>query len=213
MFVGCRKKGDRQTNKMSTQAVSLTVIVPSIGRPEITRTLASLLSLHNANWKAIVGFDAVPESSVSDRPVDPRISYLFLPHKAGGGNNYGGGVRNILIKNATTDWVCFLDDDDTFRPNYVDAFIAETTANPAADVIMFRMSYNPSDNDVLPPIGISAPVCGRVGISFAVRKRFLSTNNIQFENGQFEDYELLRRIHESGGKIVFSKTIAYNIRF
>ena len=190
---------------------TITVIVPSIGRPEITRTLRSLLSLTNPNWKALIGFDAVKD--IPDLLTDPRISYLFLPQKAGGGKNYGGGVRNRLIKAADTKWICFVDDDDTLRPHYIDSFLSETIATPSAVAIMFRMSYNRDDSHVLPPIGISQPVKNQVGISFAVQRQFLLDNKIEFVNGPTEDYDLLRRIHEAKGKIAFSRIIAYNIRF
>lgn len=189
----------------------VTFIVPSIGRPELTRTLQSLTALTNPNWKALIGFDAVKE--VPDLLTDPRIFYRFLSEKAGGGKNYGGGVRNYLIKEADTKWICFVDDDDTLRPHYIDSLVSETIANPTAVVIMFRMSYNRDDSIILPPIGLSEPVKNRVGISFAVQRQFLVDNKIEFVNGQTEDYELLRRIHEANGKIAFSTTIAYNVGF
>jgi hypothetical protein len=196
----------------------LTVVIPTIGRDTIRRTVDSLVNLNNPLWEAKVGYDAISPQKASDLAMgmsfDPRVKHIFLPEKAGGGANYGGGVRNKLIEEYTnTDWVCFVDDDDTFRPDYVDVFLKERTAHPDADVMMFRMSYDKEDKKVLPPLGLNRPVSCNVGISFAVRKKFLTDNNLKFVNGGLEDFGLLKAIEDAGGKFQFSESITYNIRF
>lgn len=190
--------------------MEITVIIPSIGRPTLQRTLVSLQNQNNPNWCAYVGFDGCnPTPPVSEN----RVTYVFLDKKVGGGRNYGGKVRNALIPLVVTDWMCFLDDDDTFRPDYVDTFSQELKQNPDADCIVFRMSYNPNDTSVLPPLGMTKPQPNQVGISFAVRKEFLDAHNIRFQNHPLEDFLVLQAIEAAGGKIIFSKEITYNIRF
>lgn len=186
----------------------VTVITPSIGRPTLQRALESLQAQSNSNWLSLVGFDGVnPPQPVSDN----RITYVYLS-KMGNGANGGGEVRNSLISLVTTDWLCFLDDDDSFRPHYIDALAAELTANPDADCIMFRMSEDDKDKKVLPPAHLKNIQAALVGISCAVRKSFLIQHNIRFKNGPLEDYQFLKKIENNGGKIVFSKEITYNIR-
>ena len=187
----------------------ITILIPSIGRFTLTKTLNSLLQLNNSNWTAIVGFDGCSPP----KPVlDPRINYVYLK-KIGGGLNQGGMVRNSLFPLVLTDWMCFLDDDDTFRPNYVDAFLNEIQSAPDADCVIFRMSYDKNDSVVLPPANSSSFQMCQVGISFAVKKSFLTQNNVRFENNSFEDFYFLEKIKQSGGKIIFSKEITYNVRF
>jgi hypothetical protein len=195
----------------------LTVIVPTVGRDTLSRSLESLVNQNNPLWQAKVGFDALSPQQIATSSMnltfDERVEYTYLPNKVGGGANYGGGVRNALIDKAETDWVCFLDDDDTFRPDYVDCFVKEAAAHPEADVIMFRMSYDSEDKKVLPPVGLTRPVSCNVGISFAVKKEFLTKNNLKFVNGGLEDFGLLKAIEDAGGKFWFSEHITYNIRF
>lgn len=188
----------------------VTVIIPSIGRPSLKSSLESLQNQSSGNWLALVGFDGVnPPQPVSDN----RITYVYLAQKAGGGSNHGGEVRNKLIQLATTDWVCFLDDDDTLRSHHMDTLSKELTVNPDADCIIFRMSYDSNDFRVLPPIDLKKVQICQVGISFAVKKSFLIKNQIEFQNGSFEDFYFLQSVENFGGKIVFSKEITYNIRF
>lgn len=188
----------------------VTVIIPSIGRPTLKRALNSLQSQSNSSWLALVGFDGVsPPQPLKDN----RITYVYLNQKIGGGANHGGEVRNKLIPLVITDWVCFLDDDDTFRPHYMDSLAGELTLNQDADCIVFRMSYDINDSRVLPPPNTKNPQICQVGISFAVKKSFLIKNQIEFSNGSFEDFYFLQSIENANGKIIFSKEITYNIRF
>ena len=52
--------------------------------------------------------------------------------------NSAGYVRNHGIKFVTTEWIAFVDDDDTIRDTYVETFLTET-ATYDIDVIIFRM--------------------------------------------------------------------------
>lgn len=194
---------------------SIAVIIPSIGRSTLQRALQSLLDQSDPNWVAYVGFDGC---SSSEPTSDERISYTHLSHKIGGGHNSGGEVRNKLIDLSKEDWMCFLDDDDTFRPEYINSLRSEISANPSADCIVFRMSYNLRDNesDLLPSLqnikNQSVAIC-QVGISFAVKRFFLKENNIRFVNSGFEDFNLLKEIKQNNGNIFLSNIITYNVRY
>jgi glycosyltransferase involved in cell wall biosynthesis len=188
----------------------ITVIIPSKGRDRLKFSLHSLLIQTNNNWKCIVAFDNVNKSEVK-LIEDERIRYIFLPAKVGDGNNGGGEVRNKAIDKAYTDWVCFLDDDDSFVETYFDCFFEEVARNPEADVIIFKMKYD--NGAIRPPEGLNKLVCGQVGISFAVRSKFLNDNKLRFVNSNVEDYELLKKLESSGAIIVFSEHIVYNVGF
>jgi len=195
----------------------ITVIIPSIIRPTLSKSLKSLYQQSNNCWLAKVGIDGLPNTNELQNIIDTykednKIEFNFL-EKLGGGKNFGGGVRNKLMENCTTSWMCFLDDDDTFRNTYMDKFISELSANPGCDVILFRMSYDTLDENVLPPNNHSEITPDLVGISFAVRTEFLKSNQIQFKNGPREDFDILTSIRDKGGKICFSNHITYNIRY
>lgn len=188
----------------------ITVIIPSKGRDRLKFSLHSLLTQTNQNWKCIVAFDNVKKSEVK-LLEDERIKYIFLPAKHGDGNNGGGEVRNKAIDKAYTDWICFLDDDDSFKENYFECFYGELKANPDADVIIFKMVYE--NGAVRPPEGLKRLVVGQVGISFAVRLKYLNDHNLRFVNSNIEDYELLKKLENSGANIVYSDSIVYNVGF
>ena len=92
----------------------ITVIIPSKGRERLKFSLLSLLTQNYKDWKCIVAFDNVDKNSV-ETINDSRIDYIYLPAKTGDGNNGGGEVRNKAIDKADTEWICFLDDDDSFE--------------------------------------------------------------------------------------------------
>ncbi len=197
------------------KAPMVTFVTPSVGRDTVGRTVRSLLAQNNSAWKSLVGFDAVDQALIVglDLPQDDRISYINLPAKAGGGRNFGGGVRSQLISQIDSPWIAFVDDDDTLRPDYIVRLVDETQRHPAARCVVFRMSYDPSDTNVLPPLGIGRPIKNKVGISFAVARSLLTDLSLNFENGPTEDFDLLNRIHAAGETIVFSPHIVYNVRF
>jgi len=198
----------------------ITVIIPSVGRSSLKRALKSLVVQTNQIWIAKVGFDGLEESSeeckniTNDITDEERkvIQFLFLS-KVGGGKNHGGAVRNKLMETCSTPWICFLDDDDTFKSNYMEIFQVELSNHPESDVIMFRMSYDKEEQKVLPPENLNQIKMNSVGISFAVRKEFLQKHGIQFINGSVEDYIFLKSVEDKGGKIRFSNHIVYNVRF
>lgn len=74
------------------------------------------------NWKAIVIFDGIKPNIYE---TDPRITIIKTPIKLGQGYNSAGLVRNYGIKFANTEWVAFVDDDDSITPNYVESFLSE----------------------------------------------------------------------------------------
>jgi glycosyltransferase involved in cell wall biosynthesis len=188
----------------------ITVIIPSKGRDRLKFSLLSLLTQNQKDWKCIVAFDNVDKNSV-ELINDSRIEYIFLPAKTGDGNNGGGEVRNKAIDKATTEWICFLDDDDSFTSNYFDKFNFELNNNPKTDVIIFKMQY--ANGVIRPCAGVRELQVGQVGISFAVNLSFLNKHNLRFRNSNIEDYNLLKDLESSGAKIHFSEFIVYNVGF
>jgi len=187
---------------------ALSIIIPTLGRSTLALSLDSLLAQTDQHWRALVGFDGVPLMEVKD---DSRITYYEFEKV--GKENHGGEVRNRLIKYSDTSWVCFLDDDDTFRRDCVEKIQQEIRDRPKADVIVFRMSYDPVDLHVLPLKNETTIKLNQVGISFAVRKAFLQDKNLWFEPGAYEDFGLLTRIQAAGGSVVFINYIGYNVKF
>lgn len=218
LFLCLNKFSSKKTENFQTpnKLPQITVIIPSIGRDTLKRTIDSLLKQNQKKWKAIIGFDAIDKKKanmlISNLPKDKRIEYLYIKDKLGQGKNSAGKVRNNLINICTTDWICFLDDDDTFTPDYFDRFIEELDSQKNLDTIIFRM-IGKTNLSPIPPYGLNEIIEGKVGISFAVRKKFLTENDIKFVNSNVEDFILLKEIKNKNGNIKISKHTTYHIGF
>jgi len=178
----------------------ITFIIPSVGRSTLARSIGSLLSQTNPNWKAIVVFDGVKNNINIE---DDRITYLEI-NKVGVKNN-AGRVRNIGISRAETDWVAFLDDDDTISYNYVNRFEEEIKLNSNAECIIFRMQ---TGKMILPMQNDNNFHVGRVGISFAMKASLPE----RFSPSDTEDYNLLNLMRSNKRKIIISPYINYFVR-
>jgi len=191
----------------------VTFIIPTVARETLNRTLHSLQAQTDQNWKAFVGFDGFSVLPEMDLIVDDRIKYYLLEDKLGNSKNGAGHVRNYLINDATSDWVAFVDDDDTVKPFYVE-WLTEEINRYAPDCVVFRMTWSDQhNNQVLPAPGFYDIVHCSVGISFAVRTDFVRTRAVLFEQHSSEDFSFLERLRNLGAKIIVSDRIAYNVRF
>jgi glycosyltransferase involved in cell wall biosynthesis len=180
--------------------MTTTFIIPTIGRPTLQRTVDSLMKQTDPNWKAIIVFDGIdPMISFTD----PRIKCMKINKT--GICNHAGKVRNAGMKLVDTEWISFVDDDDTISENYVNWLQEESADNKEIDVIVFRMQYE--NGRILPPVDSNAIIQNSVGISFSMKKQ-LFDNGYQFIPCGYEDYELLSRIKN----VYVSKHIAYFVR-
>ena len=193
----------------------ITFIIPSIGRLTLNRAIKSLLSQTEQQWKCIIGFDGIKQNDLKFELIkDERIKYLFL-EKSGYSNPLGHGqageVRNQIMKYSETDWIAFLDDDDSLSVNYVSLF-NEETQNKVFDCCLFRMKMKDT-NQIIPPLHINNIIQNMAGISFCVNKKFIDDNEIQFENNDTEDFYYLNNIQKNAGIIHISRYITYNVGF
>jgi glycosyltransferase involved in cell wall biosynthesis len=180
---------------------AVTFIIPTIGRETLSLTLQSLKNQTITNWKAIVIFDGI-EPNISE--TDPRITIIKTPIKLGQGYNSAGLVRNYGIKFVNTEWVAFVDDDDSITPNYIESFLSELWLDP--DVIIFRMTL---DDRVCPSIDSTNFFIKNVGISFAVKTELVS--KFIFIPSIEEDFEFLDKVRLKKYKIVLSPYITYTV--
>jgi len=195
------------TNQQSTHIVKhkpivLFVIPSKLDRSTLERTLQSLLRQTDENWECIVGIDMTSLGNKSETellaaangfPPDPRIHYqvVHVKEKFRGRKINGSGlVRNqIILDFATSDWVAFVDDDDTLSPYYVE-MLAESLANNknSYDIVLFRMQGFPEPRSMLPPKHLQELGIGDFGISFAVRRSLYQDKGILFVPHPSEDY-------------------------
>ncbi len=182
----------------------ITFILPTTGRLSILKTIDSLKNLKNKNWNCIIIFDGV-KNNISSKIKDERFTVLEI-EKTGIRNN-SGLVRNIAFEYVMTNWIGFIDDDDTLSPYYIDYLEEEIDFyNGDIDCIIFRMIYK--NLKILPDENKLDIIKGNVGISFCINRKIID-NNIKFENNDFEDYLILNNIKLNNYKISISPHVAY----
>lgn len=183
--------------------VNVTFIIPTVGRSTLEKTIRSLQQQTCINWFAIIIFDNVIPAIENN---DPRILFIIC-NKLGECSNYAGRVRNYGMNFVKTQWIAFLDDDDSISPNYVEKF-HEEIVNYSTDVIIFRMHF---DSDILPDIDTNDFYKCKVGISFAIRKKIVDSGLI-FSPSKYEDYEYLSLIKSNNYTIMISPYVLYFVR-
>jgi len=117
---------------------TLSVIVPTIGRESLGRTLKSI-----SGQQLIVGDEVL---LVQDGPEDDAVRRVFresgLPAKylATGKRaaDFGGTPRNLGMARARGAYLAFMDDDDVYRPGAFAAIRREAARHPGRP-LMFRM--------------------------------------------------------------------------
>lgn len=128
-------------------------------------------------------------------------------------------IRNGLIKLADTEWVSFLDDDDTVTDDYVKRLREESEKHPEADVIIFReyfiqdlMTSNRGDDQYPDHFIWQAPVVhwGQFGIAFSVKREVAMKH--PFYDEENEDFHFVERLDKLGYKVHFSKYMVYRAR-
>jgi hypothetical protein len=115
-------------------------------------------------------------------------------------------VRNELIKQATTEWVSFLDDDDTVYCDYVDKLAQEIQAHPEADLIHFREYF--MWGQIFP--NWPEVAWGNVGIPFSVKTEVALRH--PFVEQEYEDVRFVEKLRDEGYNIHFSKFLTYKAR-
>ena len=197
-------EGDTNTFKASSEKALITFIIPSIGRPTLSRTLESIKQNTDADWNAIVMFDGVEPTLKSD---DPRIRIMRIEKM--GKLNHAGGVRNKAIQFANTEWIGFVDDDDIIKPTYI-SHLKQHLSENMKDVVIFRMQCH--NNVILPSPGKTNFELCQVGISFCVKTDCFTKDNIWFEPHIYEDFNLLNQLRTQGKSIMISPFVNYIVR-
>lgn len=105
---------------------AVSVVVPSIGRPELIRALNSVRAqTADADVEVIV----VDDSGRKDRLPNGAQAIADMVIRTAGGVG-GSGARNLGISRASGDYVALLDDDDEWMPHKLEAQLALLRSAP-----------------------------------------------------------------------------------
>lgn len=111
--------------------MTVSILVATLGRPTLERTLESITSqLRPGDQVIVIG----ATQSIGDRAAKYGCTFVL----ANPGRDWGASERAVGIAHATGDYVSFMDDDDVYTPGARDAMEAAMTAHPGKPTI-FRM--------------------------------------------------------------------------
>ncbi|MFZ7223361.1 glycosyltransferase family 2 protein [Avibacterium avium] len=107
------------------------IIVPSYNRQtEIPALLASLTQQSVHNFEVIIVDDCSKEEVVVEKDYPFRVTVIHNEQNQGAAES-----RNIGARNATQDWLLFLDDDDRFEKSKCEILAQQITQNPEVNFI------------------------------------------------------------------------------
>jgi len=178
----------------------ITFIIPSLNRPTLERSVNSLIKQKNPNWECVIIYDGV------DGPTfkDDRIRIIKIGKTGNIVNNIGqsGLVRNHGIKNVNTEWIGFLDDDDTLHPNYVNDLFKKYSNY---DLVIMRMKDKLGN--VFPRLSNTNIKFGNVGISICYKNKF---GEILFdENKNGEDFDFVKKLTDLTENFIITPSVYY----
>lgn len=184
----------------------ITFIIPSIGKHTLQQTINSIENQTIVDWKAIIIFDGVEPTLFID---NPKFSILKID-KNGVGKNGAGNVRNHGMKFVDTEWIAFLDDDDTIAPDYIETFNKEITEYSFVDVLIFRMHKHILNNapKILPKLNTDNFYVAEVGISFLIKANIFK-KGFGFKPSHIEDFEYLSTLRDNNYCIMISPYVKY----
>lgn len=193
---------------MSYQGL-VTFIIPTVGRQTLLRAVESVRVQTDRDWYCMVLGDGLDPSTMMydyrGKGGNPDITCHGLPHY-----RHEATVRNVGLRQVKTEWVAWLDDDDTVDENYV-AWLREDIEATNPDVVIFRQVL-PKPTELGDTIIPASPeiVWGNVGISYAVKLNWAL--QFPFKRSKHEDLLQLVALEAAGANIHFSNRLAYYAR-
>ena len=174
-----------------------------------------------------IGFENIELILVDDKSSDnsrsiveeysskySNIKPIFLEQNSG----CAGIPRNVGIKNATSDYIMFIDSDDEYFPEICDK-LHDKIISENADIVVCDSIETIDDNVLYVPIDCGNVLFGKEIVYFdnvfvwrcIFRKSIILNNNISFYRGIFEDGIFILEYYIYSDKLVYlNEFIGYN---
>ena len=159
----------------------VTAIVPTSGRATVADAVASALAQRKCNVAVNVVGNGTTAQSIRARlgalANDNRVTVRILPDPARGAN----AARNFGARTAGTEWIAFLDDDDTWHPEKLSRTLAAVPDGERNVIISHRFVARTLEEDYVWPRFLPGPDV------------ITSRKNVQNREGHFVEYPSLSR--------------------
>jgi len=115
----------------------ISIVVPTLGRPTLKRTLDSIApGLKDGDEVIVVGDGPQPEARKIAGEFGPRCRYF----EHGPTGLWGHDQRNFGISKATGEYLAFMDDDDWYLPRGLEKMRDAIRSDPGK-LFLFRIRY------------------------------------------------------------------------
>ena len=182
----------------------LSVITPTIGRPSLADTLASIAyQLGAGDEHLVIGDGAQPEA----RAMCEQFGAIY--HDGPQAHDYGNTQRDAGARLATGDYLMYCDDDDTFTPDALDLARQAIAATPGIPHV-FRMTHPTFkvlwQRPALVPGNVGTPM-------FCVPNdgRLARWNDLHADTYQGDFRFIIRTVANHGGRCGWHEGIVCNV--
>lgn len=166
----------------------VSVIIPTYNHADyLAETIQSVLCQTYQNYELVVVDDASRDQTVQiiNQFDDPRIKYIAHTKNRG-----PAATRNTGIQAASGEFIAFLDADDLFHPEKLEAHVAFRNKHPEVDVTYnsrFELNYSSKSirGIVRPPLAVTLSDLV-VGFPFTTSDMVLRREKL-FQAGLFEE--------------------------
>lgn len=177
----------------------VSVITPTWKRRDllVKRALPSVAAQDYPNIEHIVVSDGPDPilAELLERPAHPDVYYFELPEHDPE-RHWGAPARRLGIEKCGGEYIGYIDDDDSLRPDHVSNLVRALEENPQAGFTRSWMaSHGPARN--VSVIGPGAPAFGNIGTPMILHRREL-LQIAHWCTSPGEDFELVRAWLEAG---------------
>jgi glycosyltransferase involved in cell wall biosynthesis len=196
---------------------TFSIILPTYNRPEqLIQTIRSVVNQTYKNWVLYIIGDCCPilnnlmEVIKNTGQYHPNIRWWNLKENNGAG---GAVPRNYALCIAQTEWIAYLDDDNTWEPNHLESMVELIKQDP--DLKFLFSSFYVDGKEQIHTVEV--PVWGGLDTSAVVHKRDLIFKYGLWKNrddGTYaHDWEYFSRFKEEKWVATLKPTMNYTTQF
>lgn len=196
---------------------SVAIVMPTYNRPEhLIRAIQSVLLQKFPHWELYVIGDKCPvlnsvmESMRQHQQYDSRIRWWNFNDNNGAG---GAVPRNYALYLAQTEWIAYLDDDNTWDPNHLQTFMDLLKEDANKDVKYMFSSFKVDGNEMITDV----PVKGSLDTSCLFHRRDLIYKyglwKDRKDGGYAHDFEFFSRFRDEKWIATKKPTMNYFTEF
>lgn len=132
------QKNSAQDSDEKKYSPLVSIVIPTFNRPRMLRdAIDSVCKQTYSNWEAIVVNDAGEDVSPTIGEFNQPAKLRLINHAQNSGLP---AARNTAIKAAHGEIICYLDDDDLFKPDHLES-IVQAFQDPAVDFAYVDAEY------------------------------------------------------------------------